>query len=81
MPIIAYNMAKVKQMVSKDLLSNPKNGIIYFGSQMKGWLDTSEPSGKSAFVYMYTHVQLSNIQNLKRFGSRLLSTSVHYNSR
>ena len=40
MPIIACSIAKVKQMVFKDLLSNPKNGLIYFGAQTKGWLVT-----------------------------------------
>ena len=49
MPIIANNMAKMKQMVFKDLLSNPKNGIIYFGAQTKGWLATSEPNRQSAY--------------------------------
>ena len=49
MPVIAYNMAKMKQMVFKDLLSNPKNGIINFGAQTKGWLETLEPNGKSTF--------------------------------
>ena len=42
MPIIAYNMAKMKQMVFKGLLSNPKIGIIYFGAQTKGLLATSD---------------------------------------
>ena len=38
----------MKQMVFY-LLSNPKNGIIHFGAQTKGWLATSEPNGKSAY--------------------------------
>ena len=38
-------MAKTKQ------LSNPKNGVIYFGAQMKGWLATSELNGKSPYGY------------------------------
>ena len=49
MPVIAYNMAKMKQMVFKDLLSNLKNGIINFRAQTKGSLATSEPNGKSTF--------------------------------
>ena len=45
MPIIAYNMAKMKQIVFQDLFSHPKNGIIDFGAQMKGW-----PDRKSAYA-------------------------------
>ena len=43
-------MAKMKQMVLEDLLSNPKNGrpIIYFVAQTKGWLETSENSPMDA---------------------------------
>ena len=36
-------------MVFKDLLSNPKNGTIYFGAQMKGWLEILEHNGKSDY--------------------------------
>ena len=39
----------MKQMVFKDLLSNPKNGTIYFGAQMKGWLEILEHNGKSDY--------------------------------
>ena len=53
MPIIASYMAKKKQMV---LLSNPKNGIIFFGTQMKGWLETWEPNGKSAYDHYHSYV-------------------------
>ena len=53
MPIIAYNTAKMKQMVFKDLLSNPKYGIIYFGAQTKGWLAISEPNLKPAYTHPF----------------------------
>ena len=57
MPIIAHNIAKMKQMVFKDLLLNPKYAIIYFRAQTKGWLASSEPHGKSAYV-MLDHLTL-----------------------
>ena len=50
MPIIAYNMAKMKQMAFSDLLPVPKNCMIYFGAQMKGCLETAAPNGKSAYA-------------------------------
>ena len=39
----------MKQMEFQDLLLNPKNGIIYFGAQIKGLLETSESYGISAY--------------------------------
>ena len=42
-------MAKMKQVVFSELLSNPKNGIIYFEAQTKGRLATSEPNGKTVY--------------------------------
>ena len=49
---IAYNMAGMKQMVFWDLLSNPKNSIIYFGAQTKGWPATLKLKGKSTYGNM-----------------------------
>ena len=41
----------MKQMIFYNLLSNPKNGIIYFGAQTNGWLATSKPNGKSSYDF------------------------------
>ena len=44
-------MAKKEANGVLNLLSNPKSGKTYFGAQMKGWLVTLEPNGKSAYEH------------------------------
>ena len=48
MPVIAYNMAA---MCFKIYCQIQKNDIIYFGAQMKGWRETSEANGRSAYAH------------------------------
>ena len=50
MPMIAYNFGQNKANgVLRFIYKSQKNDIIYFGAQMKGWLETSVTNGKLAY--------------------------------